>query len=74
MNKYIYKLGLKNRRSKLFFEKTNEIVEKYSKIAIFSINNVVIPCFIIPKSIASLFKYFITDFGKDAFDLALPMW
>lgn len=68
------KSELKDPTSEAIFGKANQIVEKYSKIGIFVTNNVAIYCFIIPKSIVSLFIYFTTDLGKDAFDLALPMW
>lgn len=67
-------LGFKNSSSKIWYFKTNERVEKISKI----INFVVIkftPQYILwPKFIISYFTYFTTDSGADAFELPFLTW
>lgn len=68
------KLGLKTPKSKAIFEKTNQLVEKYSKIGLFVIKNVIVPCFIFPKAIVSFFIYFTTNLGNDAFYLPASIW
>lgn len=67
-------LGSKNPASEAIYEKTNQIVEKYSEIGIFALKNVIAPSFIHPKAIVSFFIYFYTDLGNDAFNLPIPMW
>lgn len=67
-------LGLENPTSKAICRKTNHRVEKISKVCVFAMENVMVPCFIIPKTIRSFFIYFSTDLGRDAFDLPIPMW
>lgn len=56
---------MKDPTSEAIFGKTNQIVEKYSKIEIFGTNNVVIYCFINPKSLVSLINHYW--FGKRRF-------
>lgn len=68
------KLGLESPASKAIFAKTNELVEKYSETVKFFLIHVAVPCLICPKLIISVFIYFTTDVGNDAFDLPLRMW
>lgn len=60
--------------SRTVFEKTNELVEKWTRIGMFMMKNVFIPCAITLEVTVSFFIYFTTDAGNDAFDLPFPMW
>lgn len=50
------------------------LAEQLSEIIYFGILRLGIPCFILPKVIVSYFMYFVTDAGRDAFDLPFGMW
>lgn len=65
---------MENPKWKARHEKTNEFIEKCIKITVRVVKYVLIPCFILPKVIISIFAYFMTDLGNDAFDLPFPMW
>lgn len=68
------KLGLENSTSMAFHAKTNEFVEKWTKIGIFVMEYVLCPCVLFPKIIFSFYMYFTTDLSNDAFDLPFPVW
>lgn len=55
-------------------EKTNELVEKWCKLAYFIVVKVAVLGLIMPKTLASYFIYFTTDAKQDAFELSIPMW
>lgn len=59
---------------KEILEKTNEFVEKYSRIGLFVLKYGFAPCVIFPKAFISFYIYLMTDLGNDAFDLPVPMW
>lgn len=65
---------METQTSKVILEKTNEFVEKYSKIGMFFMEYGVLPSFILPKATISFIIYFTTGLGNDAFDLPVPMW
>lgn len=67
-------IGLKYSKSKKMYEKTNRLVEKWCKIAYFVIVKMSVPGFILPKALVSLFIYYTTDSGPDAFELPIPVW
>lgn len=60
--------------AKPIYEKTNQVVEKYSNIGIFAMKNVIVPSFLLTKAFVTFFIYFNTDLGNDAFTLPIPMW
>lgn len=66
--------GLAHPKSKEIWEKTNEFVEKSSKIGFHVLKYVFAPSYTLSKFFVSFFNYFTTDLGHDAFDLLLPMW
>lgn len=66
--------GLANPASKTICEKTNGLVEKYTRIGMFIVKYVLLQCFIFSKALVSLFLYFINDLGSDAFALPIPIW
>lgn len=65
---------MKYPKSKAMYEKTNRFAEKFSQTLNFVLVHVSVPIYIIPKAIISLFIYYTTDAGPDAFELALPVW
>ena len=74
LSKNILFLGMKNPKSKIIYEKTNQLAEKLSTAVFFVIVKVSVPCIVFPKCIISYIVYFTTDLGADAFDSPLPMW
>lgn len=66
--------GLKYAKSRAMYEKTDRLVEKISKIIEFVFVYVSVPGYVLPKAIFSLFMYFTTDSGRNAFELPLPTW
>lgn len=67
-------LGCKYPKSRKFFLKTNRQVERLSEISFMLQMKVFVQCFMLPKFIASIGLYFITDSGNDALQLPIPMW
>lgn len=67
-------LGQKCEKSTAMYEKTNQLMEKISKIVYFFIVFVCVPGFVIPKICVSYFNYFTTNLGNDAFELSEPIW
>lgn len=68
-------LGLKHPKSIAMYEKTNQFVEKTSKVIILFFVKLTIPLIIIPITMQSFFVYFTTDSpSTDAFELPIPMW
>lgn len=67
-------LGLENPTLKAMHERTNDIVEKCTKIGSFAIKNVIVLCLLLPKVIVNFFIYLTTDSGNDVFDLPVPIW
>lgn len=65
---------MENPKSKEICENANEFIEKWCKIGLFIMKYVVVPCFMFPKVALSIFIYFTTDAGNDAFLLPLYMW
>lgn len=55
-------------------DKTNRLVEKWSKIIDFALMKVCVPSAVLPKVVVSYFTYFTTDAGSEAFDLPIPSW
>lgn len=74
LNLQKYVLGLKYPQSKALYEKTDQLIERISKIIQFVMVYVSVPGFILPKAIFSLFIYSTTDLGPDALELPLPAW
>lgn len=70
----LIKLGSKNSTLNEFLEKTNELVENWTKIGVFCMEYGLCPCLVIPKAIVSYFIFFTTDADRDAFYLPFPMW
>lgn len=66
--------GLSNPISEELFCKTNHQVEKCSEFIYFIVFKVSPPAYVLPKAFFSLFLYFTTDMGQDAFMLPLPTW
>lgn len=56
------------------YEKTNELVEKYSRIGIFVMKHVMIPSIVFPIAMISMSVYFTTDLKDEAFKLPFPAW
>lgn len=67
-------LGLESSIAKAMYEEANQRFEKYTKIGMFLLTNVLVPCALLPKVIVSFFLYFNTDLGENAFYLPLPLW
>ena len=68
-------LGCRKRlKSRLLFFETNRKVEKLSEMIVFVIMKIALQCSILPKCIASIVDYFITDLGRDSFELPFPFW
>lgn len=56
------------------FEKTNQRVEKMSDFVFMVVAKIAVQCAILPKCIGSFGDYFMSDLGRDAFQLPFPMW
>lgn len=74
MNFKYMTIGLESSKMKALYEKTNQRVEKYSRIGAFVTVCVIVPSFMLPKAIVSFFMYFTSDVGNDAFNLPVPIW
>ena len=58
----------------MMYKKTNQLVEKWCKIAYLIIVKMVGPSCVLPKAMVCFFMYFTTDLGSDAFELPIPAW
>lgn len=65
--------GMKNPESKRIFDEAIEQVEKWSKIM--TLATILAPlCGVLSRAAPSIFFYFTTDLGNEAFALPVPMW
>lgn len=67
-------LGCKYPQSKRFFSTTRHQIERSSEIIFVVIVKIALQCLILPKCVVSFAVYFITDSGRDSFELPLPLW
>lgn len=65
---------MKYRVPRGIYEKSNQQVEKWSKIIHFAMAKMMVLCSVLPKFIVSLIDYFATDARDQAFVLPMPMW
>lgn len=56
------------------YKKTDRLTEKIGKGIQLVIVYISVPGFVLPKGIYSLFMYFTTNLGRDAFELPIPTW
>lgn len=73
MHKHSF-VGSKYPASKALFDKTNQQIEKWSKILFLISNKIFVPFLLLLFSIGSLIVYATTDLDRDFFVLPLPMW
>lgn len=74
-NVFLFKIqALKYTASQLIFKETHQQVERLSGILFFVLVKMTIANLVLPPIMYSLFKYFTTDAGHDAFTLSFPMW
>ena len=59
--------------SKTLYDKTNQLVEKVNSLIYFALMKVVVPCFIWPILIPSMYAYFFSN-SDDALQLPVPVW
>lgn len=64
--------GSENPIAKRIHVKINEKVEKWSKIFYFVFVIVTLPGIVMPNFLITLFNYFVTDSGENAFLLPFP--
>lgn len=67
-------IGLKYPRSKAIYEEINKLTDLISKFMQFFMVDVSVSMYVLPISIYSLYMYFTTDLGPDAFQLSFPTW
>lgn len=67
-------LGSENPKKRAMYMETNQIAEKWSKIAFVSFVVLLPVCGAFPKAIIVYLNYFKTDLGSDAFELPFVMW
>lgn len=60
--------------AKVIFHKTNQFVEKCSQIVVLFVSILTPIIWVAPQIFASVFTYFTTDLGNDAFELLIGMW
>lgn len=61
-------------KSKIFFLKTQQQVERSSEKVFRIIMKILLKLFLLPKCVVSFVNYLITDSGCDSFDLPVPFW
>lgn len=66
--------GLQHPKSKAMYEKTDELIEKWTKYINIFFHRLLVPILILPKAIQSYFTYFTTDLRMKAFELSTPIW
>lgn len=67
-------LGSSNRISKEIYAKSNQQVEKWSKITDFAMKYISMPSTSVPLYVLCYVKYYATDVGNDAFQSQYYMW
>lgn len=67
-------LGLKYPKSKEMYVKTNQQVEKWSKIFNFTVGTLCPAFILLPNVIESYFNYFVNNWGNDSFEFTIPTW
>lgn len=70
----IYILELKRPETRIIFESTVEMTEKWSKIVTFLAKKVSPLCGVLSRTIPSYILYFATDLGNESFALPVKMW
>lgn len=60
--------------SKSIYEETNRRVDKWCEIMSFALIKLSPPSIAIPKIIISCFNYFVSDLGRNSYELPLLMW
>lgn len=60
--------------SRVIYENSNQLVEKWFNIFIRLVMFVTLPGLMFPTFIVSYFKYFTSDLGNDAFEMPYPIW
>lgn len=66
--------GLKYPASKAIFEKTNEIIEKMSKLFLLAASKLFLNFAVLFLCGLSFITYFITGWERDSLVLPVPMW
>lgn len=67
-------IGTENPISKAIHEKRSQEVEKWCKALDFIMRKVTLQLSMWPKFVVSMFRYFTTDLGREAFELPYLMW
>lgn len=67
-------IGMDNPVSKVIHEEKIQQVEKWCKALDFIMRKVTLQMSMWPKLVGSIFRYFTTDLGNDAFELPYLMW
>lgn len=66
--------GCKYPQSRTFFLKINQQVERLSELIFMWVMKILLPFEVLPKSLACFGIYFLTDVGRDSFELPFPIW
>lgn len=66
--------GMHQATSKMIYEESNRLSEKFSGILIFVSTKLMIFLGLLPAFIISFFNYFTTELGGEAFQFVLPLW
>lgn len=69
-----YGVGLNNPTSNRIYDEMNEKVEKQTKLLFFMLFKVTVPISLMPNVIVSIYSYFSSDSGSEAFRLSFPIW